>query len=41
MSDVRLITIGENLKRFEKYGGKPWMDDHPEVDWTGIRVPLL
>ena len=32
---LMLITIGENLKRFEKYGGKPLMDDHPEVDWKG------
>lgn len=32
---LMLITIGENLKRFEKYGGKPLMDNHPEVDWKG------
>ena len=32
---LMLITIGENLKRFEKYGGKPLMDDHPEIDWKG------
>jgi len=32
---LMLITIGENLKRFEKYGGKPLMKNHPEVDWKG------
>lgn len=32
---LMLITIGENLKRFEKYGGKPLMENHPEVDWKG------
>ncbi len=32
---LMLITIGENLKRFKKYGGKPLMDNHPEVDWKG------
>ena len=32
---LMLITIGENLKRFQKYGGKPLMDDHPDVDWKG------
>jgi len=32
---LMLITVGENLKRFEKYGGKPLMESHPEVDWKG------
>jgi uncharacterized protein with HEPN domain len=32
---LMLITIGENLKRFEKYGGKPLMREHPEIDWKG------
>lgn len=32
---LMLITIGENLKRFEKYGGRHFMDNHPEVDWKG------
>jgi len=30
-----LITIGENLKRFEKYGGAPFLSEHPEIDWKG------
>jgi len=30
-----LITIGENLKRFEKYGGVPFTNEHPEIDWKG------
>ncbi len=32
---LMLITIGENLKRFEKYGGIPFMSEHPEIDWKG------
>jgi len=32
---LMLITIGENLKRFEKYGGKPLMSNHSEIDWKG------
>lgn len=34
---LMLITIGENLKRFEKYGGKPYMDDNPEIDWKAAK----
>lgn len=32
---LMLITVGENLKRFEKYGGKQLLDDRPDVDWKG------
>ena len=32
---LMLITIGENLKRLEKYGGRSLMDEHPEIDWKG------
>ncbi len=32
---LMLITIGENLKRLEKYGGGSFMDEHPEIDWKG------
>ncbi|MCD4847397.1 MAG: DUF86 domain-containing protein [Candidatus Aegiribacteria sp.] len=32
---LMLITIGENLKRFEKYGGRSLMNEHPEIDWKG------
>jgi uncharacterized protein with HEPN domain len=32
---LMLITIGENLKRFEKHGGTPFMSKHPEIDWKG------
>jgi uncharacterized protein with HEPN domain len=38
---LMLITIGENLKRFEKYGGTPFMSEHPEIDWIGPRSTRL
>jgi uncharacterized protein with HEPN domain len=34
---MMLIAIGESLKKFERSGGKPLMDMHPEVDWKGAK----
>lgn len=34
---MMLIAIGESLKKFERSGGKPFMDRHPEMDWKGAK----
>ncbi len=34
---MMLIAIGESLKKFERAGGKPCLEEHPEVDWKGAK----
>lgn len=34
---MMLIAIGESLKKFERSGGKPFMDSHSEIDWKGAK----
>jgi uncharacterized protein with HEPN domain len=34
---MMLIALGESLKSFERAGGRPSMDQHPEVDWKGAK----
>jgi len=34
---MMLISIGENLKKFEASGGRLFLDKHPEIDWKGVK----
>lgn len=34
---MMLISIGENLKKFEASGGRLFLDKHPEIDWKGAK----